>query len=233
MYMYCLYVCIYIERERARDIDRSIDIWATAGDHLLQDAGEPAKSRPSQALDRGFRSLDREIGRTVSSHSFTSQNANLTVSNPRNHCLGSLQNALWRFKSPRGWAHFSRLNFWKLAASPPFSHFPSLPKHQPCEHVSVRHRVGHAELRVAFTDKLLKSGRVPCGGACRSSSVSRSSVSRMPLLPEAGSWVLMRTVRHASAARTVTTRNYETNSNITLHINTLTTNTTSTTIQQQ
>ena len=35
----------------------------------------------------------------------------------QNHCLCSLPNALWKFKSPRGWAHSSRLNFWKLGAS--------------------------------------------------------------------------------------------------------------------
>ena len=31
------------------------------------------------------------------------------------HCLSSLQGALWKFKHPRGWAHFSRLNSRKLA----------------------------------------------------------------------------------------------------------------------
>ena len=34
----------------------------------------------------------------------------------QSHCLFSLQNAHLKFKSPRGWAHFSRLSFWKLAA---------------------------------------------------------------------------------------------------------------------
>ena len=32
----------------------------------------------------------------------------------QNHCLVLLQHALWKFKPPRGWAHLSRLNFWKL-----------------------------------------------------------------------------------------------------------------------
>ena len=33
----------------------------------------------------------------------------------QNRRLFLLRHALWKFKSPRGWAHFSRLNFWKLA----------------------------------------------------------------------------------------------------------------------
>ena len=34
----------------------------------------------------------------------------------QNHCLRSLQNTLCKLESPRGWARFFRLNFWKLAA---------------------------------------------------------------------------------------------------------------------
>ena len=33
------------------------------------------------------------------------------------HCLCSLQHALWKFRSPRGWAHLSRLSFWTLAVT--------------------------------------------------------------------------------------------------------------------
>ena len=33
----------------------------------------------------------------------------------QDHCLFSLQNALWKFKSLRGWAHSFRFSFWKLA----------------------------------------------------------------------------------------------------------------------
>ena len=35
----------------------------------------------------------------------------------QNHCLCSLQDALRKFKSPRGWTRFSRLNFWRLAVA--------------------------------------------------------------------------------------------------------------------
>ena len=33
----------------------------------------------------------------------------------QNHCLCSLPNALWKFRSPRGWAHSSRSNLWRLS----------------------------------------------------------------------------------------------------------------------
>ena len=36
----------------------------------------------------------------------------------QNHCLTSLQNAPWKFKSPRGWAPSSRLSVWTLAVPP-------------------------------------------------------------------------------------------------------------------
>ena len=39
----------------------------------------------------------------------------------QSHCLCSLQDALWKLRSPRGWARFSRLKLWnwKLAATTP------------------------------------------------------------------------------------------------------------------
>ena len=42
----------------------------------------------------------------------------------QNRCVRSLQNALWKFRSPRVWAHFPRMKFWKLAVSVQLPHFP-------------------------------------------------------------------------------------------------------------
>ena len=49
---------------------------------------------------------------TVSSRNFNSQRLKSRVSNPRT--IGSIKHALWEFKSPRVWAHFPRLSFWKV-----------------------------------------------------------------------------------------------------------------------
>ena len=46
----------------------------------------------------------------INSHNFEPR-----VSSPRAICLCSLQNALGKFESRRGWARFSRLNLEKLA----------------------------------------------------------------------------------------------------------------------
>ena len=53
--------------------------------------------------------------RMVSSHSFSSQQIKLRVSNPRNIAYLHFK-CPSKFKSPRGWAHLSRLNIRKLAA---------------------------------------------------------------------------------------------------------------------
>ena len=37
------------------------------------------------------------------------------IHSPENHCLLSLRNALWKLKSPRGWALLSGLSFWEPA----------------------------------------------------------------------------------------------------------------------
>ena len=54
---------------------------------------------------------------TVSSRDFNLQRSQIEGLESQNHCLFPIQSALWEFKSPRGWAHFSRLNFWKLAVA--------------------------------------------------------------------------------------------------------------------
>ena len=51
---------------------------------------------------------------TVISHNFNLQIFKSRIES-QNPCLFSLQNALWKFKSPRGWTHFSLLSFWKPA----------------------------------------------------------------------------------------------------------------------
>ena len=50
----------------------------------------------------------------IGAHSFNSKKEHEGLES-QSHCLCLLQNALWKFKSPRGWAHFSGLSFWKLA----------------------------------------------------------------------------------------------------------------------
>ena len=52
----------------------------------------------------------------VSSRNFNLQKKRKWIegSQSPNYCLCSLQNALWKFKSPCAWSRFSRLNFWQL-----------------------------------------------------------------------------------------------------------------------
>ena len=54
------------------------------------------------------------VASTVGSRKFRFAEFQIEGLESQNHCLRSLQNALWKFKSPRGWPNSSRLNFSKL-----------------------------------------------------------------------------------------------------------------------
>ena len=63
---------------------------------------------------------------SVSAHSLKLSTIQIEGLKSQNNLLCSLQHVLWKFKAPRGWAHFSRFNFWKPAVHGTFRHPVSL-----------------------------------------------------------------------------------------------------------